>query len=49
MNNGQLSYEFSRAKVPTYHDGTQRVPWNKLSELCQWSWARDGRRYDHHV
>lgn len=49
MSKGQLSYEFSRAKTPTYHDGTPRKAWRELCQVAQWSWARDGRRGFNHV
>ena len=39
MNNGQLSYEFSRALAPTYHDGTKRKAWHELCQVAQWSWS----------
>jgi len=39
MNNGQLSYEFSRALNPTYHDGTKRKAWGELCQVAQWSWS----------
>lgn len=41
---GKKAYEADLAKRPTYHDGTPRPTWEKLSEVGKWSWSRIGER-----
>lgn len=38
---GQLAYEDELTRKPTYGDGSQRKPWDKLSDIARWSWERN--------
>lgn len=39
MEKGKALYEQDLLKRPTYHDGTPRKPWERLSKVAQRSWA----------
>ena len=38
---GKQAYEEDVRRMPTYHDGTPRRPWERLDEVTQWSWNRN--------
>lgn len=40
---GRVAYEASLAACPTYHDGTERKPWEALGDVERWSWERQPR------
>lgn len=39
---GRARYQADVMKRPHYHNGQPRRQWHELSEVCQWSWYRDG-------
>lgn len=41
---GQRAYECDVQRTPRYHDGTPRVPWEKLSKIAQRSWEQPPRQ-----
>lgn len=39
-NAARAAYEADLRIRPRYHDGVPRRPWDELSPVAQWSWAR---------
>jgi hypothetical protein len=37
----QEAYESDLKITPTYHDGTARPSWERLSAIARWSWERN--------
>lgn len=38
---GREAYEEDCRRCPTYPDGTPRKAWDKLPDICRWSWNRN--------
>ena len=38
---GQAAYEEDCRRKPTYPNGGQRIPWERLPDYAQWSWERE--------